>query len=45
LAEDFPSEEEPKSLAALLDSGSTKLGREEIERLSEMIEKARKEGA
>jgi predicted transcriptional regulator len=32
-------------IAALLDNGSTKLGREEIERLSEMVEKARKEGA
>jgi predicted transcriptional regulator len=32
-------------IAALLDSGSTKLGREEIERLSEMVEKAKKEGA
>jgi predicted transcriptional regulator len=31
-------------IAALLDSGSTKLGREEIERLSEMVEKAKKEG-
>jgi predicted transcriptional regulator len=31
-------------IAALLDNGSTKLGREEIERLSEMVEKARKEG-
>ena len=32
-------------IAALLDNGSTKLEREEIERLSEMVEKARKEGA
>jgi predicted transcriptional regulator len=32
-------------IAASLDGGSTKLGPEEIERLSEMVEKARKEGA
>jgi predicted transcriptional regulator len=33
-----------KTIAALLDSRSAKLGREELDRLSGMIEKARKEG-
>src|SRR5512143_3649605 len=32
-------------IAALLDNGSAKLGPEDLSRLSEMIEKARKEGA
>ena len=34
-----------KLMAAVLDSGSARLGRQELDRLSEMIDKARKEGA
>jgi BlaI family transcriptional regulator, penicillinase repressor len=33
-----------KLMATLLDGGSAKLGREDLDRLSELIEKARKEG-